>query len=57
MDLKFHPFDGNFFFSSARKDNFKYLWDIRNLKTFVKCYELKNYTNQRININFNWNGS
>ena len=44
------PYQQNYFISGARKDNYRYLWDRRNLNTFVECYGDELYGNQRISM-------
>jgi hypothetical protein len=54
VDAVFHlkGFETNeyLFLSSARKDNFTYLFDRRNLKTFVKHFEFQRDSNQRYGL-------
>lgn len=38
------------FFSLARKDNYVYLWDRRNIDSFIQVYENRLYGNQRTGI-------
>ena len=42
--------DENVFVTAARKDNFRYIWDRRNMSCFVKCLQYQSYSNQRIGI-------
>ena len=40
----------NYLVSLARKDNLCYLWDLRNMGQFVRCFEHPRYGNQRTGI-------
>lgn len=54
MDLvtkikRFNTNDYNFL-TLARKDNLSYLWDIRNMNSFVRYFEHQLYGNQRTGL-------
>lgn len=49
-DLKFLANNPTMLLSSARYDDFKYLWDLRMTGRFVSCYHLPNSSNQRTNL-------
>lgn len=44
------------FVTLARKDNLCYLWDSRNMTTFVEYYEQERYGNQRTGMDISSNG-
>lgn len=48
--IKFKNDDQNYFFSSARKDNLIYLWDLRKPDKFVCYFNRLCNTNQRMNF-------
>lgn len=45
-----------YFVTVARKDNLTYLWDLRNMKEFVSCFEHPKYGNQRTGLDISENG-
>ena len=55
--IKRNPSNSNEFITLARKDNYSYLWDKRSMQTFLCCYEMPLYGNQRTGFDFSEDGS
>lgn len=55
--IKYIPTQDHYFVSIARKDNFCYLWDQRNLSQYVTYFEHFRHGNQRTGLDVTPDGS
>jgi len=53
--IKSFPTNRNQLLTVARKDNYSYLWDVRQLGSFVQCYEQPLFGNQRTGVEISRN--
>ncbi len=54
--IKAVPHSAHQFITLARKDNFAYLWDRRDMSTFLQLYEQPLYGNQRTGLELSLDG-
>eukprot|EP01016_Furgasonia_blochmanni_P002958 TRINITY_DN11158_c0_g1_i2.p1 TRINITY_DN11158_c0_g1~~TRINITY_DN11158_c0_g1_i2.p1 ORF type:complete len:368 (-),score=35.41 TRINITY_DN11158_c0_g1_i2:118-1221(-) len=54
--VKSHPTDSFYCFSGARQDNVVYQWDLRAMDTYVRYFEHKGSTNQRMKFTVSEDG-
>ena len=55
--IKKVPYSDYNFVSLARKDNFCYCWDLRNMKNFLTYFQHPLYGNQRTGLEITHNGN